>query len=63
MEKPHCQVHNSAQKMLGFLNSGWEHDEVLQKQIIEHLKQMEQGSVQVMELVDKMVEELHQQRP
>ncbi len=59
VEKPHCQVHESAHKMVALLDMDWERDVILQKQLVEHLKQMEQGSVQVMELVDKMVEELH----
>jgi methyl-accepting chemotaxis protein len=59
MEKPHCEVHQSAHHALGLLHSDWERNVGIQQQIYGELERMEAGSASVMQIIDRMVEEKH----
>jgi hypothetical protein len=56
---PHARVHNSAHKMLSFLGQGWEKDLVVQQKMLAAMKEAEDASREVMELIERMVAEKH----
>ncbi|NWG86080.1 MAG: CZB domain-containing protein [Hydrogenophilaceae bacterium] len=59
MEAPHMLVHQSGHEMLHLLDKGWEHDTKIQRSIHAKLEKMEEGSLGVMEVIDRMVQERH----
>ncbi|MEW5893286.1 MAG: methyl-accepting chemotaxis protein [Pseudomonadota bacterium] len=59
LEAPHEQVHQSAHAMLHLIDQGWEADVALQQDIYAKLEQMEQGSLGVMQVIDRLVQEKH----
>ncbi len=61
MESPHQQVHDSAHRVLDYVLQDWQTDLDVQQTIFDQLKQMEEGSKEVMHLIDHMVEEKHGQ--
>ena len=60
MAQPHHRVHDSAHRVLGLIEGGWEHDMAAQESIYEHLTTMEGESATVMEVIDRMVSEKHE---
>ncbi|EXJ14573.1 methyl-accepting chemotaxis protein [Imhoffiella purpurea] len=57
LERPHAQVHTQVHQMLDQLDQGWESDLEVQEAILESMRQTEAASLQVMEMVDRMVVE------
>jgi hypothetical protein len=56
---PHARVHASAHKMLDHLGQGWEKNLSLQAAMLTALRDTEEASREVMELIDRMVVEKH----
>ena len=61
LNAPHAAVHNGAHKVLAGLTKNWQTDIEVQMGIMTGLQQMEQGSVEVMTILDEMVHEKHPQ--
>ncbi len=59
LEKPHCDLHDSAHKVIDLLKKDWETNYDTQAQLYEKLEIMERGSAEVMTIIDRMVEEMH----
>jgi methyl-accepting chemotaxis protein len=59
MEKPHCEVHDNAHSAIALLSDDWQTNFNIQNQLYQKLEVMESGSVQVMAIIDRMVEEKH----
>lgn len=57
IKNPHRAVHDNVHKIIELLEQNWLHDENLQAQILELFKATENESKQVIELVDKLVEQ------
>jgi len=57
---PHAQVHNNVHKSVAVLNEDWTHNSHLQKLIIEHMKEAENGSHNLITILDAMVLEKQQ---
>ncbi len=58
METPHMMVHEGARRAVHISKSDWGDREV-QEGVIRHMREAEEGSAKVMELLSKMVEERH----
>ncbi len=56
---PHARVHAGAHQMLGYLGQGWEKDLSLQASMLTAIRETEDASREVMELIDRMVVEKH----
>jgi len=56
---PHARVHGSAHKLLSYLGQGWERDPGMQMQMFNAMKDAEDASHEVMDLIDRMVVEKH----
>ena len=61
LEKPHAKVHDSVHAMLPYLSQGWEKDIGVQQAMYAALKDAEEASHEVMDLIDKLVREKHAQ--
>jgi methyl-accepting chemotaxis protein len=59
LDLPHAKVHNGAHRVLEDLKLDWENDSSVQMAIVDGLQEMESGSHEVMELLDRMVTEKH----
>jgi hypothetical protein len=59
LEKPHAKVHDSIHTMLPCLGQNWERDMAMQQAIYGALKDAEEASHEVMELIDRLVREKH----
>jgi methyl-accepting chemotaxis protein len=59
LEKPHAKVHDSIHAMLPCLGQNWERDMAMQQAIYGALKDAEEASHEVMELIDRLVREKH----
>ncbi len=57
LETPHEEVHGAAARALELAHRDWRKDEEVMEGIIEQLGQMEQASLEVMELLTRMTEE------
>ncbi|RME33900.1 MAG: chemotaxis protein [Gammaproteobacteria bacterium] len=62
LETPHELVHTSAIRALELAHEDWLNDETVMQGIIGRLTEMEQASLEVMELVTRMTEEAAAQR-
>ncbi|MFA6121518.1 MAG: methyl-accepting chemotaxis protein [Sideroxydans sp.] len=56
---PHSKVHSSVHQMLRLMEGKWEHDEAMQNKILETLNSSEAASLEVMDILDKIVIEKH----
>ena len=61
LEQPHAGVHQSAFALFEEIGQDWENDEALQQSILGHYRDMEAASDAVMEKIDALVLEKHQQ--
>ncbi|MBK1647972.1 methyl-accepting chemotaxis protein [Rhabdochromatium marinum] len=59
LESPHIQVHDSVHRMLTYLDQDWRHNIEIQNAIAETMREVEQASTQVVQCIDRMVEEKH----
>jgi methyl-accepting chemotaxis protein len=59
MEAPHAGVHQNIQEAVRLLGGRWEDDGEAQNQIFGHFKAAEQASEEVVQVIDRMVEERH----
>jgi hypothetical protein len=59
LDAPHAKVHDGAHKVLEHINLDWENDSSIQMAIVDSLQEMESGSHDVMDLLDRMVTEKH----
>jgi methyl-accepting chemotaxis protein len=59
LEKYHKQVHENVHRMLGLLDQGWEHNMMIQSDILSAMQNTEEASLEVMQLIDKLVIEKH----
>jgi methyl-accepting chemotaxis protein len=59
IDAPHAKVHNGAHRVLALLGLDWENNIDVQMDIMNGLQEMEQGSHEVMEQLDRMVAEKH----
>ena len=59
LDVPHAKVHDAAHRVLAQLALNWETDPGVQTAILDHLDEMETGSQQVMDVLDRMVMEKH----
>ncbi len=59
LERPHREVHAGAHRVLALSREKWESDPEVQGRIIAALEQMEAGSQEVMQVLDRMVAEKH----
>lgn len=57
LEAPHAEVHNNVHRVLAAVGKDWEKNDQLQDDIHAALQAMEQGSVGVVEAIDRMVAE------
>ncbi len=56
---PHAKVHGGVHKVVALLSSGWERDEKIQAQIIAEMAAVEASSIDVMQVLNRMVAEKH----
>jgi methyl-accepting chemotaxis protein len=59
LSSPHARVHGGAHRMLHYLGQGWEKDLVMQQTMYTAMQEAEEASREVMDLIDRMVEEKH----
>jgi methyl-accepting chemotaxis protein len=59
LDLPHSKVHGGAHRVLEQLNLDWENNTDVQMAIMGSLKEMEEGSQGVMDMLDRMVAEKH----
>jgi methyl-accepting chemotaxis protein len=59
LDIPHAKVHDAAHEVLGQIGMDWENDAAVQTSILDALNDMEDGSREVMTLLDRMVVEKH----
>ncbi|MFK5893354.1 MAG: methyl-accepting chemotaxis protein [Pseudomonadota bacterium] len=55
IQQPHHDVHSNVHKIIALLNKDWQHDIVIQEQILDLYKSTESSSAQVVQLVDRLV--------
>jgi len=59
LEAPHARVHQHVQEAVGLLTTGWETDTEVQNRIYGHYEAAERASEEVVQVLDRMVEERH----
>ena len=59
LEDPHARVHQHIQEAVGLLGGGWEKDPEAQNRIFSHYEAAERASEEVVQVLDRMVEERH----
>ncbi|NWJ42051.1 MAG: CZB domain-containing protein [Geothrix sp.] len=59
LEAPHARVHQHIQEAAGLLAGGWEKDSEVQNRIYGHYEAAERASEEVVQVLDRMVEERH----
>ena len=59
MEAPHAGVHQNVQEAVGLLGKHWENDTEVQERILKCFEAAEQASEEVVQVIDRMVEERH----
>jgi hypothetical protein len=62
MEAPHAGVHQNIHEAVGLLGKHWENDPEIQERIYHHFEASERASEEVVQVIDRMVEERHQVR-
>ncbi len=59
LEKWHAQVHAGVHRAVALSKEDWMHDEEILNRIVEAMKEAEEGSEKVVELIDRMMCEKH----
>ncbi|MCC6513362.1 MAG: CZB domain-containing protein, partial [Geothrix sp.] len=59
LEDPHARVHQHIQEAVGLLGGGWDKDPEAQNRIFGHYEAAERASEEVVQVLDRMVEERH----
>jgi hypothetical protein len=59
LEAPHARVHQHIQEAVGLLGGGWDKDPEAQNRIYGHYEAAERASEEVVQVLDRMVEERH----
>jgi methyl-accepting chemotaxis protein len=59
LEAPHASVHQNIQEAAALLGSSWEQDTDAQNRIYGHFEAAERASEEVVQVIDRMVEERH----
>ena len=59
LESPHASVHTNIQEAVALLGQHWDNDPELQQRIYDHFAAAEKASDQVVQTIDRMVEERH----
>jgi methyl-accepting chemotaxis protein len=59
LEAPHAAVHQNVHEATELLATRWESDSDTQNRIFAHFQSAERASVQVVQIIDRMVEERH----
>jgi hypothetical protein len=59
LESPHTQVHRCVHDAVELLGGHWENDPAIQGQIYAQFEAAERASEEVMQVIDRMVEERH----
>ena len=59
LEAPHMSVHQNVQEAVALLGSHWESDPETQKRIYTHFEAAERASDEVVQVIDRIVEERH----
>jgi methyl-accepting chemotaxis protein len=62
MEAPHTGVHQNIQEAVGLLGKHWQNDADVQERIFQHFESAERASEEVVQVIDRMVEERHSNR-
>jgi methyl-accepting chemotaxis protein len=62
LEAPHAGVHQNISEAVGLLGRSWVKDPELQNRIYGHFEAAERASEEVVQVIDRMVEERHQGR-
>ncbi len=61
LEAPHAHVHSGAHRVVDALAQDWANDANAQMSLMAGINEMEEGSLEVMDLLDSMVAEKHPQ--
>lgn len=61
LPEPHSRVHGNVHKALQFLNRDWESDSSVQEDVLAAFKSSETASDEVLQILDRMVEEKYAQ--
>jgi methyl-accepting chemotaxis protein len=59
LEAPHAEVHHNVHEAVALLGTSWDSDEDSQNRIFSHFQAAEKASVQVVQIIDRLVEERH----
>lgn len=59
LEAPHAGVHQRVQEAVSLLGTHWDRDEEIQERIFGHFEAAERASEEVVQVIDRMVEERH----
>jgi len=59
LESPHASVHQNIQGAVGLLGGRWENDLEVQNRIFSHFEAAERASEEVVQVIDRMVDERH----
>lgn len=57
--QPHARVHEATQRMLTLIEQNWESNSAIQEEIFSALQEAEDGSLGVMQTIDRIVAEKH----
>jgi hypothetical protein len=60
LEDPHARVHAQVHEAVHLLEQNWAKDPEVQQRILNHFDQAERASAEVLQTIDRMVEERHQ---
>lgn len=59
LEQPHARVHDGAHQVMAQIDRDWQNDTALQAAVVDGLENMEAGSREAMDLLDRLVAEKH----
>jgi hypothetical protein len=59
LEAPHADVHQNVHEAVALLGTNWDSDADTQNRIFGHFQAAEKASVQVVQIIDRLVEERH----
>jgi methyl-accepting chemotaxis protein len=59
LETPHAEVHQNIHEAVALLGTPWHSDPEVQNRIFGHFQAAEKASVQVVQIIDRLVEERH----
>jgi len=59
LEAPHMQVHHNIQEAVNLLGTEWDRNEDTQNEIFGHFEAAERASEEVVQVIDRMVDERH----